>query len=101
MVQVWSGWDDLWNNRGHFSGDADEVEDCGKFSTQDEEDYFDDIPLDDEDVQAFERFQQKNEEKRTVNLSEVIMAKIKEKQSDLHTKFSDVGSLQIEELDPK
>lgn len=57
--------------------------------------------MNDEDLEAFERFQQKNEGKRTLNLSEVIMSKIKEKQSDLHAKFSDVGSLQIEELDPK
>lgn len=86
---------------GEDDDDGDDGTENGRHPAKGEDDYFEDIPLEEEDLQAFERFQQKNAEKRTLNLSEVIMAKIKEKQSDLHAKFSDVGSLQIEELDPK
>lgn len=39
--------------------------------------------------------------KKVRNLSDMIMEKIAEKQSDLHTKLTDDGSMKIEDLDPR
>ncbi|KAM8721027.1 hypothetical protein ACLKA7_006975 [Drosophila subpalustris] len=68
-----------------------------------ETDFMADLGMDDDDVAAFERFQQPptKEGKRTLHLSQMIMQKIQEKEADIHTKISDEGSLKIEEIDPK
>ncbi|XP_017116336.1 bystin [Drosophila elegans] len=67
-----------------------------------ETDFMADLDMDDDDVAAFERFQQPAQEgKRTLHLSKMIMQKIQEKEADIHTKISDEGSLKIEEIDPK
>ncbi|EDW05592.1 bystin [Drosophila mojavensis] len=77
--------------------DQDEQEDVN------ENDFMADLGMDEDDVAAFERFQQPpaKEGKRTLHLSEIIMQKIQEKGADIHTKISDEGSLRIEEIDPK
>ncbi|EDV91887.1 bystin [Drosophila grimshawi] len=69
-----------------------------------ETDFMTDLDMDDDDVAAFERFQQPattKEGKRSQHLAEMIMQKIQEKGADIHTKISDEGSLKIEEIDPK
>ncbi|XP_075156031.1 bystin [Haematobia irritans] len=66
-----------------------------------ENDFMDDLQIDDEDAKAFERFQNPEGGKRTLKLAEIIMTKIQEKQADIHTKLSDEGSLKIEDLDPR
>ncbi|XP_037031605.1 bystin [Bradysia coprophila] len=65
-----------------------------------EQDFFDDIKLSEEDARAMEMFQNKDGQ-RTRKLADVIMEKISEKQTEIHTQLSDVGSLKIEELDPR
>ncbi|XP_030378167.1 bystin [Scaptodrosophila lebanonensis] len=69
-----------------------------------ETDFMPDLDMDAEDLAAFERFAQPPKEgagKRTLQLSEMIMQRIQEKEADIHTKVSDEGSLQIEEIDPR
>lgn len=66
-----------------------------------ENDFMDDLQIDDEDAKAFERFQNPEGGKRTLKLAEIIMEKIQEKQADIQTKLSDEGSLKIEDLDPR
>ncbi|KAH8295577.1 hypothetical protein KR018_000547 [Drosophila ironensis] len=68
-----------------------------------EADFMADLDMDEEDVAAFERFQQPSgkEGKRTLHLSQMIMQRIQEKEADIHTKISDEGSLKIEDIDPK
>ncbi|KAJ6633274.1 Bystin [Pseudolycoriella hygida] len=66
----------------------------------DEQDFFDDIKLTEEDARAMEMFQNKDGQ-RTRKLADVILEKISEKQTEIHTQLSDVGSLKIEELDPR
>ncbi|XP_061387918.1 bystin [Musca vetustissima] len=66
-----------------------------------ENDFMDDLQIDEEDAKAFERFQNPQGGKRTLKLSQIIMDKIQEKQADIQTKLSDEGSLKIEELDPR
>ena len=61
----------------------------------------DDLQIDEEDAKAFERFQNPEGGKKTLKLSEIIMEKIQEKQTDIQTKLTDDGSLKIEEIDPR
>lgn len=65
-----------------------------------EQDFFEDIKVNDEDEEAFEKFQNK-EGQKTRSLAEIIMEKIAQKQTDITTQFSDVGSLKIEDIDPR
>ncbi|GAB0099771.1 Bystin [Sergentomyia squamirostris] len=65
-----------------------------------EHDFFDDVKVSEEDEKAIEMFKNISGAK-TKTLSEIIMEKIAAKQSELHTQLSDVGSLKIEELDPR
>ncbi|XP_037954180.1 bystin-like [Teleopsis dalmanni] len=64
-------------------------------------DFFDDIQMDPEDMKTFERFYNPQTEKKTFNLTEVVMEKIKEKQAGVLSKLSDAGSLDIEDIDPR
>ena len=66
-----------------------------------ENDFMDDLQIDDEDAKAFERFQNPAGGKKTLKLSEIIMDKIQEKQTDIQTKLTDDGSLKIEDIDPR
>ncbi|XP_034662162.1 bystin [Drosophila subobscura] len=60
------------------------------------------MDMDEDDVAAFERFQNPAKDvKRNLQLSEIIAQKIQEKEADIHNKISDAGSLKIEEIDPK
>ncbi|XP_059620264.1 bystin [Phlebotomus argentipes] len=83
--------------------DSDDEDDDGQIDEQPEvteHDFFDDIKVSEEDEKALEMFQNKSGPK-TKTLSEIIMEKIAEKQGELHTQLSDVGSLKIEEIDPR
>ncbi|XP_013106384.1 bystin [Stomoxys calcitrans] len=66
-----------------------------------ENDFMDDLEIDDADAKAFERFQNPEGGKRTLKLAEIILGKIQEKQADIQTKLTDEGSLKIEDLDPR
>ncbi|TMW46977.1 hypothetical protein DOY81_007941 [Sarcophaga bullata] len=66
-----------------------------------ENDFMDDLQIDEEDAKAFERFQNPDGGKRTLKLAEIIMEKIQEKQADIQSKLSDEGSLKIEDIDPR
>lgn len=66
-----------------------------------ENDFMDDLQIDEADAKAFERFQNPEGGKRTIKLAELIMGKIQEKQADIQTKLSDEGSLKIEDLDSR
>lgn len=61
----------------------------------------DNLEIDEEDAKAFERFQNPQEGKRTLKLSDIILGKIQEKQQDIQSKLSDNGSLNIEDIDPR
>lgn len=81
-------------NLGNINEDDDKVE-------VSENDFLDDLQIDEEDAKAFERFQNPEGGKRSLKLSEVIMEKIQEKQTDIQTKLTDGGSLKIEDIDPR
>ncbi|XP_055915018.1 bystin [Eupeodes corollae] len=80
-------------------GDDDDDDDDRNEVTAD--DFMDDLKIDDDDTEAFERFQNSTSAKRTLNLSEIIKQKIAEKQGELQSKLSDQGSLKIEDIDKR
>uniref|UniRef100_A0A6M2DLN7 Putative cell adhesion complex protein bystin n=1 Tax=Xenopsylla cheopis TaxID=163159 RepID=A0A6M2DLN7_XENCH len=62
--------------------------------------YYDNIEINEDDERALQLFMYKNPvQQRT--LADIIMEKINEKQTELQTQFSDAGSLQVQELDPR
>ncbi|XP_036319939.1 bystin isoform X3 [Rhagoletis pomonella] len=66
-----------------------------------ENDFMDNLEIGEEDAKAFERFQNPQEGKRTLKLSDIIMEKIQEKQQDIQSKLTEDGSLKIEDVDPR
>lgn len=66
-----------------------------------EHEFMDDLQINDEDKEAFERFQNPIDEKRTRTLADIIMERIQDKQTDIQSKLSDADSLKLEEIDPK
>ena len=65
-----------------------------------QEDYYENIEITDEDEKTLEKFMSKNPT-QTRNLVDIIMEKITEKQTELETRFSDAGSLQLKNIDPR
>ncbi|XP_056640934.1 bystin [Diorhabda sublineata] len=62
--------------------------------------YYEDIEINEEDERAINNFMSKNPIPcRT--LADIITAKITEKQTEIVTQFSDVGSMQLQDLDPR
>ncbi|XP_069676242.1 bystin [Periplaneta americana] len=82
---------------------GNESEDSGDEAEQEDEmdgDYYEDIEVDEEDERALEMFMNRNPAPRRT-LADIILEKITEKQTELETQFSDAGSLQIQDLDPR
>lgn len=62
--------------------------------------FYENIEINEEDEKAMEMFMSKNPlPQRT--LADIIMEKITEKQTELDTHFSDAGTLQLQDLDPR
>ncbi|KAJ8871151.1 hypothetical protein PR048_027456 [Dryococelus australis] len=75
------------------SGDEDDTDSMAG-------DFYEKIEVDEEDERALEMFMSANPAPRRT-LADIIMDKVTEKQTELQTQCSDVGSLQIQELDPR
>lgn len=61
---------------------------------------YENIVVDEDDERALEMFMNRNPAPRRT-LADIILEKITEKQTELQTQFSDAGSLQIQDLDPR
>nr|CAD7576272.1 unnamed protein product [Timema californicum] len=77
------------------SDESDEEEDnmAGDF-------YYDKIEVNEDDERALEMFMSRNPAPRRT-LADIIKEKITEKHTELQTQFSDAGSVQVQELDPR
>nr|CAD7423941.1 unnamed protein product [Timema monikensis] len=77
------------------SDESDEEEDnmTGDF-------YYDKIEVNEDDERALEMFMSRNPAPRRT-LADIIKEKITEKHTELQTQFSDAGSVQVQELDPR
>ncbi|CAG2057886.1 unnamed protein product [Timema podura] len=62
--------------------------------------YYDKIEVNEDDERALEMFMSRNPAPRRT-LADIIKEKITEKHTELQTQFSDAGSVQIQELDPR
>ncbi|XP_058127500.1 bystin [Anopheles ziemanni] len=82
------------------SSDESDLEDGQGEADVDGQELFDDIKINEEDERAFEMFQNKDGAK-TRTLADLILEKISEKQTEIQTQFTDNGSLQLEEIDPR
>ncbi|KAK2721164.1 hypothetical protein QYM36_003439 [Artemia franciscana] len=86
---------------GQSKADSDEEEEVPE-SGQDEfdETFYDDLQIDAEDERALEQFMTKNSQPRQT-LADIIMAKIQEKQTEIHTQFSDTGTVLLQDIDER
>lgn len=62
--------------------------------------YYENIQINEEDEKAMEKFMSNNPTPRRT-LADMILEKITEKQTELDTHFSDAGSMQMQDLDPR
>ncbi|KAJ1520771.1 hypothetical protein ONE63_003866 [Megalurothrips usitatus] len=63
-------------------------------------DFYDDVNVDEEDERALERFMNFGG-KQGRTLADIIQEKITEKHTELQTQFSDAGSVQMQDVDPR
>ncbi|RZF36677.1 hypothetical protein LSTR_LSTR014209 [Laodelphax striatellus] len=85
-------------------GDDDDDDDDSQNEAQSEDegkfDYGGVPNVTEEDERALEMFMNKNPRKQ-LTLADIIMDKLTEKQTELRTQFSDQGSLQLQDIDPR
>lgn len=72
------------------SGDEEPVEDV----------YYENIEIDEDDERALQMFMSKNPVP-TRTLADIIMEKLTEKKTEIETQFSDAGTIQLQDLDPR
>ncbi|XP_076636785.1 bystin [Colletes latitarsis] len=80
-----------------------EFSDTEDHSSEDEYDgshYYENIEINEEDERAIEMFMSKDATP-TKTLADIILEKLTEKKTEIETQFSDVGSIQMQELDPR
>ncbi|XP_015175462.1 PREDICTED: bystin [Polistes dominula] len=62
--------------------------------------YFENLDINEEDERALEKFMNKNPVPMRT-LADIIMEKLTEKKTEIETQFSDAGTLQMQDLDPR
>ena len=80
-----------------------ELSDTEEQSSEDELDdshYYEDIQINEEDERAIEMFMSKDPTPMKT-LADIILEKLTEKKTEIETQFSDVGSMQMQDLDPR
>ncbi|XP_066254089.1 bystin [Euwallacea similis] len=79
---------------------SDSDESAEEEDTLEQDIFYENITINEDDEKAIEKFMSHNPlPQRT--LADIIMEKITQKQTELDTHFSDVGSLQLQDLDPR
>lgn len=82
------------------TGEESESESGDEEDTLEPDTYFENIEINEDDEMAMERFMSKNPLPRRT-LADIIMEKITEKQTELETHFSDAGTVQVQDIDPR
>lgn len=82
-----------------------ELSDVEDQSSNDEEPmdnvhYYEDIKIDEDDERALQMFMSKDPVP-TRTLADIIMEKLTEKKTEIETQFSDAGTIQLQDLDPR
>lgn len=83
---------------------SNDSEDEASESEQDDnaqsDSFYENLEIDEEDEQAIEKFMNKNPSPRRT-LADIIMGKITEKHTELETQYSDAGSINMQDIDPR
>lgn len=79
------------------NSDEESDSDSGRLGT---EAFYENIEINKEDEDAIEKFMNKNPGPRRT-LADIILEKITEKQTELETRFSDAGTIQVQDIDPR
>lgn len=66
----------------------------------DNQDYYENIEINEEDERAIQMFMSKDPAP-IKTLADIILEKLTEKKTEIETQFSDAGSIQMQELDPR
>lgn len=80
-----------------------EFSDVEEQSSEDEQDiaqYYENIEINEEDERAIQMFMSKDPTPMKT-LADIILEKLTEKKTEIETQFSDVGSFQMQDLDPR
>ncbi|KYQ55024.1 Bystin [Trachymyrmex zeteki] len=86
-VNLGSGFSD---DEGQSSDDGESVEDV----------YYENIKIDEDDERALQMFMSKDAAPMRT-LADIIMEKLTEKKTEIETQFSDAGTIQLQDLDPR
>lgn len=84
------------NNSTEFS----DVEEQSSEDEQDITQYYENIEINEEDERAIQMFMSKDPTPMKT-LADIILEKLTEKKAEIETQFSDVGSFQMQDLDPR
>lgn len=79
------------DDEARSSGDDEPVEDVY---------YYENIEIDEDDERALQMFMSKDPAP-TRTLADIIMEKLTEKKTEIETQFSDAGTVQLQDLDPR
>ena len=83
-----------------LGGDLDDLDSQSSDDEMGGNEYYEDIQINEEDERALEMFMRPSTvQVRT--LADIIMEKLTEKKTEVHTQLSDAGSMQIQDLDPR
>ncbi|KYM80956.1 Bystin [Atta colombica] len=80
-----------------FSDDEDQSSDDGEPV---EDVYYENINIDEDDERALQMFMSKDAAPMKT-LADIIMEKLTEKKTEIETQFSDAGTIQLQDLDPR
>lgn len=79
---------------------GDDSEDEASGGEQETDTFYENLEINEEDEKAIEKFMSRNPAPRRT-LADIILEKITEKQTELDTHFSDAGSVQLQDIDPR
>lgn len=82
------------------TNDSDSDSDSEEQNTLEAASFYENIEINEEDEKALELFMNKNAKPQRT-LADIIMESITEKKTELETHFSDAGTLQMQEIDPR
>lgn len=82
------------------TGDDSESDNEEEEDTLEPDTFFENIEISEADEKSMEMFMSRNPLPRRT-LADIIMEKITEKHTELDTQFSDIGSTQIQDIDPR
>lgn len=79
---------------------SDDEDESSDEDTYNDAQYYENIEINEEDEHALQMFMSKNPAPMRT-LADIIMEKLTEKKTEIETRFSDAGTIQVQDLDPR